>query len=92
MPEIDAERLSAGQFCTPDSAGHCITCADQALEAEVLALDESTGMASVRVEGRTAEVDVSLIDSVEPGDTLLIHGGVALAIHNPKSATQTGVA
>ena len=36
-------------------------------------------MALVAVEGVTEEVDVTLIDTVSIGDSILVHGGVAIA-------------
>jgi hydrogenase maturation factor len=66
-----------GEACRYD-AGRCITCGDEALEAEVVRVDED-GTALVAVGGRTIEIDVSLIDELSRGDRVLIHGGVALA-------------
>jgi hydrogenase assembly chaperone HypC/HupF len=60
---------------------HCITCSDQALPARVIEVAEATGMAMVEVQGSTTEVDINLVDDVEPGDMLLVHGGVALFMH-----------
>ena len=57
---------------------HCITCSDEALSARVLSVDEATRTAVVQIGNATEEVDVSLLDAVLPGDTLLVHGGVAL--------------
>jgi hydrogenase maturation factor len=56
----------------------CITCSDQALPARVLSIDEDMALARVAVGNSIEEVDISLVDRVEPGDTLLVHGGVAL--------------
>ncbi len=58
---------------------YCITCSDQALPARVLSVDEGDGLALVSIKGVTEEVDVTLVDAIAPGDTLLVHGGVALA-------------
>jgi len=66
-----------GVNCTIDDP-HCITCSDEALPARVLQIDEHLGLAQVEVEGQITEIDVSLIDGVEVGQTLLVHGGVAL--------------
>jgi hydrogenase maturation factor len=49
-----------------------------ALPARVLEVDLVTAMAVVEINGETAEVDISLVDDVLPGRTLLVHGGVAL--------------
>lgn len=56
----------------------CVTCSDEALPAQVLSIDQETGLALVRVQDSTAEVDITLLDLVTPGDVLLVHGGVAL--------------
>ena len=66
-----------GASCTLDDA-HCITCSDEALPAKVLELDESLALAQVEVNGQVTEIDISLVDEVEVGQTLLVHGGVAL--------------
>jgi len=57
---------------------HCITCSDQALPARVLSIDAGSGLAQVELGGATEEIDISLVEAVEAGDTLLVHGGVAL--------------
>lgn len=62
-----------------DTDGHCVTCADEALPARVLHVDQATGLAVVDLNGTTAEVDVTLVDEVRTGQVLLIHGGVAIA-------------
>lgn len=68
-----------GAACAPDGSGHCITCADEAVEVCVLAIDEATSLACVAVAGVEAEIDVSLVNDVAPGDKLLVHAGAALA-------------
>ncbi|MGI8586621.1 MAG: HypC/HybG/HupF family hydrogenase formation chaperone [Chloroflexia bacterium] len=73
-PEIQL----VGPSCVVDHEGHCITCSDEALPARVLAVDNASALATVMVEDETMEVDISLVDEVMPGDTLLVHGGVAL--------------
>jgi D-sedoheptulose 7-phosphate isomerase len=81
---LSGSRLSNGQqtddprqndHCTDD---YCLTCGDVALPARVLEVDLVTAMAVVEINGETAEVDISLVDDVLPGRTLLVHGGVAL--------------
>src|SRR5262245_22587266 len=77
---ILAEHLpQAGLSCSLDSARHCLTCSDEAIEVTVLQSDTTTDMALVAMEEATIEIDVSLIDTISPGDRLLIHGGVAIA-------------
>jgi hypothetical protein len=58
----------------------CITCSDQALPARVLSIDHARGLALVEIGQTTAEIDVTLIEDVQPGDTLLVHEGVALSL------------
>jgi len=65
--------------CELDVEGHCITCSDEALEAHVLRVDAEAGLALVTVGDATEEIDITLVESVTPGDLLLVHGGVAIA-------------
>ena len=74
---IPIESQSVHASCGID--GHCITCSDEAVTVKVVSVDETTGMALVAVEGVTEEVDVTLIDTVSIGDSILVHGGVAIA-------------
>ena len=55
----------------------CITCSDEAVEAEVVAV--SGIEAIVRVAGIEESVGVDLVRDAGPGDVLLCHAGVALA-------------
>ncbi len=54
----------------------CITCSDEAVEAEVLAVHGIE--ATVRVAGIEESVGVDLIPDAAPGDVLLCHAGIAL--------------
>ncbi len=65
--------------CIPTAEGHCITCSDEAMPATVLRVDEASGMALVTVQETTEEIDVTLVDTLAPGDIVLVHGGVAIA-------------
>jgi len=73
--------------CELDAEGHCVTCSDEALTARVLRVDQETGLALVEIVDvgaqfiapTTEEIDITLVDSVDPGDLLLVHGGVAIA-------------
>ena len=65
--------------CALDSEGHCITCADEALQVRVLYVDDENGLAQVTLNGAKEEIDISLVESIAPGDILLVHGGVAIA-------------
>ena len=58
---------------------HCVTCADEALEARVLEIDLENGLAQVQMGEAAAEIDLSLLEGVAAGDRVLVHGGVALA-------------
>ncbi len=65
--------------CALDDEGHCITCADEALQVRVLFVDDENGLAQVALNGEEEEIDISLVESIAPGDVLLVHGGVAIA-------------
>ena len=56
--------------------GVCVTCSDRAVAAQVIAL-LADGMARVDTGLSVEEVSVELVDAA-PGDTLLIHAGVAI--------------
>jgi hydrogenase maturation factor len=73
------ERFSS-MMCELDVEGHCITCSDEAIAVRVLQVEQESGMALVEVENQTEEVDITLVEHVAPGDTLLVHGGVAIAL------------
>jgi hydrogenase assembly chaperone HypC/HupF len=58
---------------------HCITCADEGVEMQVVAVDEARGLALCAAPGGTREsVEIALVDAVVPGDALLVHAGTAL--------------
>jgi hydrogenase maturation factor len=65
--------------CTLDADGHCITCSDEALQVRVLHVDQENGLAQVTINDTSEEIDITLVESVAPGDVLLVHGGVAIA-------------
>ena len=64
--------------CLPDAHGRCITCSDDVQRATVLHVDPQRFLAQAEIEGQTLEIDVSLVNGVQKGDVLLVHGGVAL--------------
>ena len=64
--------------CALDAEGHCITCSDEAVQVRVLYVDEENGLAQVTLDGTVEEIDISLVESIAPGDILLVHGGVAI--------------
>ncbi len=66
--------------CTLDGEGHCTTCSDEAQQVRVLSVNEENGLAQVTFDGtKEEEVDITLVESIAPGDVLLVHGGVAIA-------------
>jgi hydrogenase maturation factor len=73
--------------CELDAEGHCITCSDEALSATVLEIDTEAGLALVNIKDVTEEIDITLVESVAPGDVLLVHGGVAIA-HNVEASNE----
>jgi hydrogenase expression/formation protein HypC len=60
---------------------HCITCGDEGIAMRVVEVDAARGAAvCLDPGGVRTEVDVALVDPVAPGDELLAHAGVALAL------------
>jgi hydrogenase maturation factor len=55
----------------------CVTCADEGRVAEVRVVHGS-GLIDVVVKGAIETIDATLVESVAPGDLLLVHAGVAL--------------
>lgn len=66
--------------CNLNGEQHCITCSDEALPFTILSINAERGMALVAVNDNndTEEVDITLVEDIAPGDTLLVHGGVAI--------------
>lgn len=70
----------------------CITCSDEAVEAEVVAVDGLTAV--VRVGSGEERVGIDLVPAAGPGDVVLCHAGIALeklgkpAVH-PRPGTPT---
>ena len=56
----------------------CITCSDEAVEAEIVSINGLEAV--VRVAGARAEerVGIDLVPEAAPGDVLLCHAGIAL--------------
>ena len=93
QPVVAEYALSGGSeaSCVLDAQGHCITCSDEALPARVLRIDYGTGMALVEIKaGGQAEVDITLVDEVEPGDWLLVHGGTAIGNLEEPASDEVG--
>ena len=58
---------------------HCITCSDEGIPMKVERIDVDRGLALCSNEdGSRSTVEIALV-SVEPGDRVLVHAGVALA-------------
>jgi hydrogenase assembly chaperone HypC/HupF len=55
---------------------HCVTCSDEAVPARVVDVDGANAI--VDIDGKRERVGIELVESVEPGDTLLCHAGIAL--------------
>jgi hypothetical protein len=66
-------------LCGLHSGEHCITCSDEVLLAHVLHINQERLCALVMIEDTAEEVDISLVETLSPGDQLLVHGGVAIA-------------
>jgi hydrogenase maturation factor len=63
-----------------DHTTGCITCGDEAIPMEVLAVDAERGLAlCADAEGRRGSVETALVESVAAGDRLLVHAGTAIA-------------
>ena len=57
---------------------HCITCSDEGTPMRVERIDDARGLALCAAEdGSKSTVEIALV-SVEPGDRVLVHAGVAL--------------
>ena len=57
--------------------GHCITCGDDGIGMRVVTADARTAICSDG-DGERHEVAVELVGTLEPGDELLVHAGVAI--------------
>ena len=58
---------------------HCITCGDDGVPMTVVRVDEARGLALCeQSDGTRSTVEIALIESVAPRDTLLVHAGTAL--------------
>jgi hydrogenase maturation factor len=64
---------------TSCSNDHCITCSDEGTEMRVLAKGKDGLAICADAEGGHAEVMTELVGSIEPGDAVLVHAGVAIA-------------
>ena len=55
--------------------GHCVTCSDEAVAMRVVAVVDRIAICE-----SGAEVMTDLLDSVHPGDVVLVHAGTALQL------------
>lgn len=60
-----------------------------ALPAEIVALAETGGMATVALAGIRKEISVALLEDVGVGDFVLVHVGYALHKVSPEEAERT---
>ena len=79
--EFDASRTRSDDEAL---AHHCVTCGDDGVPMQVLRIDEVRGLALCADEdGSRQTVETALVDSVAPGDVLLVHAGTALTRLEP---------
>ena len=58
---------------------HCITCGDDGVPMRVLRIDDDRGLAlCADDDGARSTVEIALVEPVAPGDSVLVHAGVAL--------------
>jgi hydrogenase maturation factor len=63
-----------------DHTTGCITCGDEAIAMEVIAVDEARGLAlCADPDAERSTVETALVEPVAPGDRLLVHAGTAIA-------------
>ena len=64
---------------TACSEDHCITCGDDGVPMRVLRVDAGRGLAlCADQDGDKSTVEIGLVEPVAPGDSVLVHAGVAL--------------
>ena len=62
-----------------DHTSGCITCGDEAIAMEVLALDAKRGLAlCAGPGGERSSVETALVEPVEVGERVLVHAGTAI--------------
>ncbi len=69
--------------CTLDHDG-CITCSDAGIPVEVISIRNNDALCQ-DTAGNQAEIAIDLVAPVKTGETLLAHGGVAIAKIQAKS-------
>ena len=70
--------VSLEMVCEPDAHGRCIVCSDDAQPAIIKQLFSDGWTALVEMAGRETEIDITLIEGIAVGQTVMVHGGVAL--------------
>jgi hydrogenase maturation factor len=73
---VTATRREGRLVSTPNEPHVCLTCADEAVAARVLAVDGLE--ASVEVAPQVEHVAIDLVPDALPGELLLCHAGIAL--------------
>ena len=59
---------------------HCITCGDDGVPMTVVRVDAERMLALCEDDaGARSSVEIALVESVKPGDVLLVHAGTALS-------------
>ena len=61
-----------------DHGSGCVTCGDEAVAMEVLAVDEARGLALCAAAAGHSTVETALVAPVAPGERLLVHAGTAI--------------
>ena len=70
--------------CHPEVG--CITCGDEGVAMRALEVDAEDGLAvCVDETGGRSEIDLGLIDGLAPGESVLVHAGVALTRLEPEA-------
>jgi len=65
---------------TCDDPHHCVTCGDDGVPMTVVRVDSDRMLALCEDEaGARSSVEIALVGPPEPGDTLLVHAGTAIA-------------
>ena len=61
----------------------CITCADRLSAVTVEWVSDDGSVVRGVEDGKMREISVDLLDGLQPGDVVLVHGGVALQRGEP---------
>ena len=70
-------------YCTLDYEG-CVTCSDAGIPVRVLSVEGHDALCQ-DAAGNRAEIAVELVEPVEAGEVLLMHGGVAIGKVKPET-------